>query len=57
MMMGPVTTGDVYKRQVVRPHQQGGLVQARVRTGIAGIAAAGKDIIIGINGVVMVKKK
>ena len=39
---------------VVRPHLQGGLVQARVRTGIAGIAAASVDIVVRVDGVVVV---
>ena len=39
---------------IVGPHQQGGLVELGVRTGIAGIAALGKDIIVGVDGVVMV---
>ena len=39
---------------VVGPHQQRGLVQAGVCAGIAGIAGSGVDIVIGIDGVIVV---
>ena len=39
---------------VVRPHQQGGLMEAGVGAGAAGIAAAGVDVVIGVDGVVVV---
>ena len=40
--------------RIVRPHEQGRLVEAGVSAGIAGIAALGENVVVGINGVVMV---
>ena len=46
---------EVYRAVgIVRPHEQGGLMEAGVGAGIAGIAALGEDVVVGINGVVMV---
>ena len=39
---------------VVRPHEQGGLMEAGVGAGPAGVAAAGVDVVVGVDGVVVV---
>ena len=46
---------EVYRAVgVVRPHQQGGLMEAGVGAGAAGIAAAGVDVVVRVDGVVVV---